>query len=56
MRDWITVPKASGYESLHITVRTPEGAALEVQIRSRRMDIVAEFGVAAHWAYKGVKN
>jgi len=56
MRDWITVPKASGYESLHITVRTPEGAVLEVQIRSRRMDIVAEFGVAAHWAYKGVKN
>jgi GTP diphosphokinase / guanosine-3',5'-bis(diphosphate) 3'-diphosphatase len=56
MRDWITVPKASGYESLHITVRAPEGTTLEVQIRSRRMDMVAEYGVAAHWAYKGVKT
>jgi len=56
MRDWITVPKASGYESLHITVRVPEGTTLEVQIRSRRMDVEAEYGIAAHWVYKGVKT
>ncbi|MCK9346036.1 MAG: RelA/SpoT family protein [Bacteroidales bacterium] len=56
MRDWITVPKASGYESLHITVRTPYGLVVEVQIRSCRMDVIAEYGVAAHWAYKGMKN
>jgi len=56
MRDWITVPKASGYESLHITVRAPEGTTLEVKIRSRRMDVEAEYGIAAHWAYKGVKT
>jgi GTP diphosphokinase / guanosine-3',5'-bis(diphosphate) 3'-diphosphatase len=56
MRDWITVPKASGYESLHITVRTPDQWVVEVQIRSRRMDMVAEYGVAAHWAYKGMRN
>lgn len=56
MRDWITVPKESGYESLHITVKTPEGKVVEVQIRSRRMDVMAEYGVAAHWAYKGVRN
>lgn len=56
MRDWITVPRESGYESLHITVKTPEGKVVEVQIRSRRMDAMAEYGVAAHWAYKGVQN
>ncbi|HPW78763.1 MAG: GTP pyrophosphokinase [Bacteroidetes bacterium ADurb.Bin037] len=56
MRDWITLPKASGYESLHITVRTPEGLMVEVQIRSRRMDVTAEYGVAAHWTYKGMPN
>ena len=56
MRDWITIPKASGYESLHITVRTPDQWVVEVQIRSRRMDMVAEYGVAAHWAYKGMRN
>jgi len=56
MRDWITVPKSSGYESLHITVRTPDNWVVEVQIRSRRMDMVAEYGVAAHWAYKGMRN
>lgn len=56
MRDWITVPKASGYESLHATVRQADGMAVEVQIRSRRMDALAEYGVAAHWAYKGVRS
>lgn len=56
MRDWITVPKSSGYESLHITVKTPDGPVVEVQIRSRRMDVIAEYGVAAHWAYKGMRN
>jgi GTP pyrophosphokinase len=56
MRDWITVPRPSGYESLHITVRTLSGLMVEVQIRSRRMDLVAEYGTAAHWAYKGVRN
>ncbi len=56
MRDWITVPKESGYESLHITVKTPEGRVVEVQIRSRRMDVVAEYGVAAHWTYKGLQH
>lgn len=56
MRDWISTPKASGYESLHITIKTPDGTAVEVQIRSRRMDLVAEYGVAAHWAYKGVSS
>lgn len=56
MRDWITVPKASGYESLHITVKTRTGLIVEVQIRSRRMDVVDEYGVAAHWAYKGIRQ
>jgi GTP pyrophosphokinase len=54
MRDWISVSKANGYESLHITVLGPGGRWVEVQIRSRRMDEVAEKGVAAHWKYKGV--
>ena len=55
MRDWLTVPKSNGYESLHITVLGPEEKWVEVQIRTERMDEVAERGVAAHWRYKGVK-
>ena len=55
MRDWLTVKKSNGYESLHITVLGPENKWVEVQIRSERMDEVAERGVAAHWRYKGVK-
>ena len=53
--DWVTVPKSNGYESLHITVRGPEDKWVEVQIRTERMDEVAEHGLAAHWRYKGVK-
>ena len=52
LRDWITSPKANGYESLHITVMGPEGHWIEVQIRSKRMDLEAEKGYAAHWRYK----
>ena len=52
LRDWITSPKANGYESLHITVMGPEGHWIEVQIRSKRMDEEAERGYAAHWRYK----
>lgn len=55
LRDWLTVPKPNGYESLHITVRGPENKWVEVQIRSERMDEIAEHGLAAHWRYKGVK-
>ena len=55
MRDWLSVPKSNGYESLHITVLGPEQKWVEVQIRTERMDEVAERGVAAHWRYKGVK-
>ena len=54
-RDWLTVPKENGYESLHTTLMGPEGKWVEVQIRTERMDEVAERGVAAHWRYKGVK-
>lgn len=53
MRDWITIPKSNGYESLHATVMGPQGRWVEVQIRTRRMDDVAEKGLAAHWKYKG---
>ena len=56
MRDWLSVPKSNGYESLHITVLGPENKWVEVQIRSERMDEVAEKGLAAHWRYKGVKG
>ncbi len=56
LRDWITNPKPNGYESLHITVKNREGAYLEVQIRTRRMDDMAENGFASHWAYKGIKH
>ena len=56
LRDWLSVPKTNGYESLHITVLGPEGKWVEVQIRTERMDEVAEKGVAAHWRYKGVKG
>ncbi len=52
LRDWLTTPKASGYESLHTTVMGPEGKWVEVQIRSKRMDEIAEHGGAAHWRYK----
>lgn len=52
LRDWITVPKENGYEALHTTVMGPEGQWVEVQIRTQRMDDVAEKGVAAHWKYK----
>jgi len=56
LRDWLSVPKSNGYESLHITVLGPEQKWVEVQIRTERMDAVAERGVAAHWRYKGVKS
>lgn len=56
LRDWLSVPKSNGYESLHITVLGPERKWVEVQIRTERMDEVAEKGVAAHWRYKGVKG
>ncbi|MBL7965246.1 MAG: bifunctional (p)ppGpp synthetase/guanosine-3',5'-bis(diphosphate) 3'-pyrophosphohydrolase [Flavobacteriales bacterium] len=52
LRDWISLPKANGYESLHTTVMSPGGRWVEVQIRSKRMDEVAEMGLAAHWRYK----
>ena len=55
-KDWITIPKSNGYESLHITVYGPGNKWVEVQIRSRRMDEPAERGVAAHWRYKGIKS
>lgn len=56
LRDWITAPKKNGYESLHTTVANRDGAAIEVQIRTKRMDDIAENGGAAHWAYKGISS
>ena len=56
LRDWVTNPKPNGYESLHITVKNAQGAYLEVQIRTRRMDDIAENGLASHWSYKGIKK
>src|SRR5574344_140539 len=56
LRDWLSIPKSNGYESLHITVLGPENKWVEVQIRTERMDEIAERGLAAHWRYKGVKG
>lgn len=56
LKDWLSIPKSNGYESLHITVYGPESKWVEVQIRSRRMDVIAEKGLAAHWKYKGIKS
>ncbi len=56
LRDWISNPKPNGYESLHITVKNREGSFLEVQIRTKRMDDMAESGLASHWSYKGIKH
>ncbi len=56
LRDWISLPKANGYESLHTTVMSPSGKWVEVQIRSRRMDEIAEKGLAAHWQYKNTSG
>ncbi|MBQ2525298.1 MAG: bifunctional (p)ppGpp synthetase/guanosine-3',5'-bis(diphosphate) 3'-pyrophosphohydrolase, partial [Bacteroidales bacterium] len=56
LRDWLTQPKPNGYECLHITVKNKEGAYVEVQIRTKRMDDLAENGDAAHWSYKGIQH
>lgn len=56
LRDWLSVPKSNGYESLHTTVMGPQGKWVEIQIRTERMDDIAERGLAAHWRYKGVKG
>lgn len=56
LKDWVSHPKSNGYESLHITVQGPQDKWVEVQIRTRRMDLIAEKGLAAHWKYKGLKS
>ena len=56
LRDWISNPKPNGYESLHITVKNDDESFLEVQIRTKRMDDMAESGLASHWSYKGIKH
>ena len=56
LRDWISNPKPNGYESLHITVKNSDNVFLEVQIRTKRMDDMAENGLASHWSYKGIKH
>ncbi len=56
LKDWVSIPKSNGYESLHITVMGPSRRWVEVQIRTRRMDEVAEKGLAAHWRYKGIRS
>ncbi|MFI3248652.1 MAG: RelA/SpoT family protein [Rikenellaceae bacterium] len=56
LKDWITIPKSNGYESLHTTVAAGKGRWVEIQIRTERMDAVAERGIAAHWRYKGVNQ
>jgi len=56
LRDWLSIPKSNGYESLHITVLGPQNKWVEIQIRTTRMDQIAEKGLAAHWKYKGIKG
>lgn len=56
LKDWLSIPKSNGYESLHITVAGPDKRWVEVQIRTKRMDEIAERGLAAHWLYKGIKS